>query len=305
MTLRVVTVAYGGQEDVARLSAQVAAWADTQLVIVDNSPEAHRISVVTTLDLGGNVGYARGVNAAAAVAGDWEYLLVVNPDVLLVENPRSVAHRFDDPRVIAVCGRLRTPGGAATPNLHPRATVGRELLRSVVSSRAYRDRGRSDLAREVDQADGAWLLFTRASWERLGGMDERFELYFEDVELCDRIRSSGGVLLYDPRLVGEHAAGSSARRAGGLSHCLLGVSRTRYYHLSGLTSHPAALGRLTAVLEFLSRSVTLRPEGQATRLTALRQQWQEAGRPGSVWLLGAARSLETRVGRDAADTGAA
>ncbi|HEY5137314.1 MAG TPA: hypothetical protein VIJ41_16100 [Candidatus Nanopelagicales bacterium] len=296
MTLLVTTVAFGNDDQVRSLADQVSAFADAHLVVVDNSPADRRVTSLECLRPDSNVGYARGVNLAASSVDGWDHVLVVNPDVDLTVDPRVLAHHFVDLRVLAVCGRLTSAGGSAPTNLHPRPTLRRELLRAVVGWRAYRDPGPADEVRDVDQADGAWLLFSRAAWLRIGGFDERYELYFEDVEIADRIRECDGVIRYDPLEVGRHDAGSSARESGGLAHQVLGVSRTRYYRLSGITRHPAVLGRTSAVVELLARTVTWRPEGQRARWRALRLQWAESGRPGSVWLLGPPRPITRRLG---------
>ena len=58
----------------------------------------------------------------------------------------------------------------------------------------------------------------------MSGFDERFELYFEDVDLCDRARAAGRVLL-DTRAYGTHAHGASSRTVARPSYCVFRVSR--------------------------------------------------------------------------------
>jgi hypothetical protein len=82
----------------------------------------------------------------------------------------------------------------------------------------YRD-GRGPLAasvqrrmarsRAVRSLSGACILLRREAFERVGGFDERFFLYAEDVDLCLRLRQAGGKLMYVAEAVVEHDRGAS------------------------------------------------------------------------------------------------
>lgn len=294
-TLGVVVVAYRSARTLGALLASVPSDAD--VVVVDNAAEPAVAAIcarfgVQYVDPGANLGFAAAVNLGARRATT-ELLLVVNPDVDLTLDPRQLAPLLDDPAVLVATGALAGETGVVTSgNIHPRVTPRRELARGLVGWRAYASP--PEKGDRFVQADGAWLLVNRASWERLGGLDERYELYFEDVALAHRVHALGGRIAVSPEVVGRHVGGVSAAASGGLSHLLLGVSRVRFYHLSGITRLPRALGVTTSLLEFVSRSITLRPEGFRLRARALRLQLREAWNPGSVWLLGPARDMTPR-----------
>ena len=293
VSLGIVVVAFRSAETLGPLLRSVPTGAS--VVVVDNSsdPETARLSDrpgVRYVDPGANLGYAAAVDMGAALLDD-EVVLVLNPDVELAGDPRRLATALTDPGVLVVVGLLEDSAGRTGGNLHPLVTSGRELLRGVLGWRAYqRDADRLD-GRPI-QPDGAWLLFSRASWERLGGLDARYELYFEDVAVAHRVVELGGSVSVVHEVVGRHLGGVSAAGSEGLAHLLLGVSRVRFYHLSGITRFPRTLGVSTSLLEYVSRSVTLRPEGFRLRGRALRLQLREAMRPGSVWLLGPPRPME-------------
>jgi GT2 family glycosyltransferase len=62
----------------------------------------------------------------------------------------------------------------------------------------------------VEQPAGAFLMFPRAVWERLGGFDERFRpIWFEDVDFCARIKSMNLRIFYEPKALATHSGGHS------------------------------------------------------------------------------------------------
>jgi N-acetylglucosaminyl-diphospho-decaprenol L-rhamnosyltransferase len=293
MSLGVVIVAYHSAATLGRLLESVPG--DASVVVVDNASEPETAAIsgahgARYIDPGQNLGYSAAVNRGAALLNQ-EFLLVLNPDVELCGDPRRAAHALEDSSVLGVVGALESADGRIAGNIHPVVTSRRELWRGVVGWRAYRFDSRRDGDGPV-QVDGAWMLFSRDSWVRLCGLDERYELYFEDVALAHRIRELGGRFAVLADVVGRHAGGASAARSDGVAHLLLGVSRVRFYHLSGVTRFPRILGVSTSLLEFASRSIALRPEGFRLRARALRLQLREATRPGSVWLLGPPRPLD-------------
>ena len=65
----------------------------------------------------------------------------------------------------------------------------------------------------VDQPAGAFLMFSRAAWETVGGFDEGFRpVWFEDVDFCARIKGAGLRILYHPAAVAAHAGSHSVGR---------------------------------------------------------------------------------------------
>jgi len=293
-TLGVVVVAF---QSAATLGGLLTSLPDDAIVIVvDNASDTATRELsqrpgVTYDDPGSNLGFAAAVNRGADLL-DCDLLLVANPDVVLQGDPRRLAVLLDDPAVLVVSGALGDgSGGTGQGNLHPLVSTRRELLRSLVGWRAYRWDPEPDSVQPV-QVDGAWMLFSRHSWQHVGGLDERYELYFEDVALAHRAHDLGARIGVVSERVGDHVGGVSAAGSKGLAHLLLGVSRVRFYHLSGITRFPRTLGVSTSLLEYVSRSITLRPEGFRLRGRALRLQLREAMHPGSVWLLGPPRPME-------------
>lgn len=69
-----------------------------------------------------------------------------------------------------------------------------------------------DAQREVEQLMGAALLLRRSALEQVGLLDERFFVYFEEVDLCLRLRRGGWKVLFVPSAQVQHHGGYSARQ---------------------------------------------------------------------------------------------
>lgn len=290
----VVVVAYRSLEHLRHgLPPLLADPSVGDVVVVDNSRDeaTERLVQSTTagrvryVDPGGNIGFARACNLGARLTGD-PVVLFLNPDVRLT---RSVAPLVDrcaaDPSGIWA-GGLTTGCDDDLANARSAVTLGVELRRSLLGSRAsLRSLAAGEATVRVDQVDGAMLALSRQLFNQLDGFDERFELYYEDVDICARARMTGAVSM-DTRVFGVHASGASARTVAGRSYCVFRVSRVRYF--AKLAGRPGALGAvLVGAVEVVVRTITRQPEGWGVRWRALRMSGSELLRPGTVRVLDA------------------
>jgi N-acetylglucosaminyl-diphospho-decaprenol L-rhamnosyltransferase len=261
------------------------------VVVVDNSSDPATAEVVARfgdrvryVDPGANLGFAAACNLGYRSTSD-PVVTFLNPDVLLDREVGELVGRCAAERTAVVAGGLTfEPGDVELANARRAVSPLRELQRAVLgagSSVVTVPAGTSTVA--VEQVDGAFLMAPRPFLESLGGFDERFELYFEDVDLCDRARAAGRVLL-DTRPYGTHAHGASSRTVAGVSYCVFRVSRVRYFAKRwGVPGAVAAV--LITVAEVLVRTVTRQPEGRRVRLRSLGLAVRELAVPGSVRVL--------------------
>jgi GT2 family glycosyltransferase len=100
----------------------------------------------------------------------------------------------------------------------------------------------------------------REALHRLRGLDERFFLYREDMDLCRRLRAAGYDVRFEPAAIVRHVGGASAPRAGLFP--VLAESRVRYArkHAAPVA---AGLERLGVALEALTHTVVARGGGAA------------------------------------------
>lgn len=239
--------------------------APSRVVIVDNASrdDSHaRIGValerwnrtrerVRWLPLEENVGFARGVNRGAALI-DSPYLLVLNPDVEMSPNALATLEESLelDPLAAIAAPLLLNHDLTRQTSVRRHYTVASLLARTFPFNRLALLGGLArhhlmldavpDESRAVDWAVGACLLVRRAALDDpLRPFDERYFLYFEDVDLALAVQQRGYRVVYQPRAVALHAH----RRAS----AALWPSRAKLEHFLSLVrflrKHPHYLSK--------------------------------------------------------------
>lgn len=225
--VRVVTVAYnpGAELDCFLGSLAGATRRPLSVVIADNGTQhdvveaAARAHGARVVGDGRNRGYGAGANLAAADLEE-EWLVVANPD--LVWEPGSLDRLLDAalaaPRAGALGPRLLNtdgsiyPSGRALPSLFKgggHALLGRIWPSNPFSSAYHTAVEAQEGVREVGWLSGACLLLPAAVWRRLGGFDENYFMFFEDVDLGERVGRAGWLNLQVLDAVVVHEQGAS------------------------------------------------------------------------------------------------
>ena len=196
------------------------------VVVVDNgstdgSAVALRaaLSAARTLDAPGNVGYARGANLGIA-ATDAPFVAVLNGDVELKPGVAAamLAAFADDERLGAVGPRVLNVDGSVYPSARSDPGLFVALAHAAFGlvwrtnpwTRRYRQLDVDPtLPRAVDWVSGAAVWLRRDALDDVGGWDERYFMYMEDVDLCLRLRRAGWRVKYVPSGEVVHVQGAS------------------------------------------------------------------------------------------------
>ena len=222
-----VIVAYRTPAEVAAAVASLRGQnrAPDEIIIVDNgASEGAPLSRV--VDLPGltieqpttNLGFGAGCNVGAqAAAGD--LLLVMNADVVLARDAlERLVPRLEEDHRVAVVGPKILSNGAVQPSARAFPTVrtgffGRRSVATRILLRAGRlpmelnpTRGR---AGTVDWVSGACMMVRTEAFRQVGGFDDCYWMYWEDADLCRRLRNAGWKVAYEPGAVVDHATGAS------------------------------------------------------------------------------------------------
>ncbi|EGD40555.1 xanthan biosynthesis glycosyltransferase GumI [Nocardioidaceae bacterium Broad-1] len=216
----VVVVSYGDPALLERHTTRVAAaLRPARIVVVDNhSTDAHRAAVRTLCEREGwtgvfpgtNTGFGAGCNlgAAAALAAGAEVLLFLNPDATIDAESavRLVAAVEAEPLLLAGPTVLGPDGSVASAGL--------DLDLDTGTMRPWRRRAEHPGTETLPWITGACFAVTRELWERLAGFDERYFLYWEDVDLCARVRAFGGRVAVVDGATAIHSGGGTQRAEG-------------------------------------------------------------------------------------------
>jgi hypothetical protein len=173
-----------------------------------------------------NLGFAAGVNTLLA-RSDAPWFLALNSDAWpepgAVRRLVRAAEAF--PSAAAVAPRLERPDGTLEhstypfPSLKVAAVTGAGLYHRVGRRRAQdlllMGSWMHDHPRPVDWAVGAALLLRRAALEDIGGFDEEFFMYVEDLEWAWRARQRGWEIRFEPSAVVRHVGNASGEAAYG------------------------------------------------------------------------------------------
>jgi N-acetylglucosaminyl-diphospho-decaprenol L-rhamnosyltransferase len=200
------------------------------IVVVDNGSADGSVATlrtrhpyVTVMEPHANLGYGRAANLGVAATRS-PFVLVCNPDTRLAPgSARAVLDAFANDAGIAVVGpHIVNPDGTTYPSARtaPGAgtAVGHALLGRIAPnnrfSRAYRQSdAATDRPRDVDWVSGAALWFRRTALDGVGGWDERYFMFLEDVDVCRAVTTAGGRVRYEPGATVTHAVGASRSRA--------------------------------------------------------------------------------------------
>lgn len=233
------------------------------IIVVDNASHDDSLNgceeirlPITVIRNSENRGFARACNQGAAL-GESDYLLFLNPDVTLCDGSLSNAVAFlHEERVtsIGICGiRLFDEDGKDTTcwSRLPRPltmlckVVGLDKLRQLSPSGVT---GRKEISerREVEQVIGACFFVRRALYDALHGFDERFFMYYEEVDLSFRARGLGFRSYYLGDLTGVHTGGGCSKHVKGRR--LFYVLRSRLAFAKKHFSRPAYIGIAAATL---------------------------------------------------------
>ncbi|HSL73185.1 MAG TPA: hypothetical protein VK853_01895 [Ilumatobacteraceae bacterium] len=169
--------------------------------LVDESTTTIRLEFDAT-----NPGFGTGCNALAR-GGSAPWILFLNPDARILAWPWSAT---DPPPPGTVVGPLMD--GAGQPERHSGVSyrIADEIKRSWLRRSGPRPAGTGFVS-------GAALLIDRASFDRVGGFDERYFMFYEDIDLCQRANDLGVATVIEPRWRVRHEGAHSTSRHFGES----------------------------------------------------------------------------------------
>ena len=265
--LPVVAVTYSPGPHLERFLASLSLATERPVSVLladngstDGTPQAavERYPNVRLFETGANLGYGTAVNRAIAQlsaeeGADDDWVMVANPDVQW--GPGSIDALLDAaarwPRAGALGPLIRDPDGSVYPSARHLPSLIRGGMHAVLGpfwprnpwTAAYRQERLEPSERPVGWLSGSCLLVRRSAFSEVGGFDERYFMYMEDVDLGDRLGNAGWLSVYVPSSeVLHHKGHSTGQRSGKPPGC----PSQKHLYLPGrsaswLVAGPAAL----------------------------------------------------------------
>ena len=251
-----VTVTYSPGETLQTFLDSVAKATSRPLRVIvadngstDGAPErAARREEVSLLRIGENIGYGSAANRGVVELGaEVGWIVVANPDIEWypgsLDELLAAGQRW--PRAGARGPLIRRPDATVYPSARQLPSLGRGAGHAVLGplwpgnpwTRAYRQSATALGERTAEWLSGSCLLLRRAAFESVGGFDSRYFMYFEDVDLGDRLGRAGWLNVYVPTAEVTHLGGHATSRV--CDQMLVEHHRSTYRYLAD--RHPGLL----------------------------------------------------------------
>ena len=234
---------------------------ETEIILVDNAShdgtvetvrrEFPRVHLSANAD---NRGFTRGNNQALAEARG-RYFFLLNPDAELVKGatPALLEYAEANPRVGIVGPQILNPDQTIQSSRRRFPTFGTALVESTRLQqwfprnswieRYYLLDKRDDVVQDVDWIVGAAMFVRREVYEQIGGFDESFFMYSEELDWCYRAKRAGWRVVYLPPAQVIHHEGKSSEQVTAKRNIYFHSSKIRFFRKHH-GAFPAALLRL-------------------------------------------------------------
>jgi GT2 family glycosyltransferase len=246
LPLDVVIVSYNSRNLLRDCLASLESEPFNQVIVVDNVSSDGSVGMVAQdfpwvrlIQNKKNDGYGAAANLAIASCSE-NYILLLNCDTLLQPGTLQVLSNYlDQHQQVAIVGPAllnfdETRQASWYPFPAPLQVLRRETSLSKIG-RDHLANHPTDSPRAVPWVLGAALTIRRSAFESVGGFDEAFFMYYEEVDLCYRLKRSGWEIHFAPAAAVYHVGGASTRQQQTTMTIQLYKSLCRFYqqHYSG------------------------------------------------------------------------
>jgi GT2 family glycosyltransferase len=238
-------------------------------IVVDNgstdgSVDARPEGPALVIHAGENLGFARACNVGAH-RGSAPYILFLNPDARLLPGTIERAlHFMDSPLAgnIGVCGVRLIGEQGQTQRCCARFPVWRTFVGRAIGLEGvfpgpfpahYMTEFDHLSSREVDEVMGAFFLVRRSVFAQLDGFDERFFVYFEELDFCLRAKRAGWATWYLAEATAFHKGGGTSERVKALRLFYSLRSRIQYVLKHFSPAQALAVVGATLIIEPFAR----------------------------------------------------
>jgi N-acetylglucosaminyl-diphospho-decaprenol L-rhamnosyltransferase len=230
-SLGLVVVSYRSTDELQNFLASLSksSVVPGEIVVVDNSPEETAVPQVkdlppvSVIHRADNPGYGTAANVGvASLSETCEWVVVCNPDIVV--GPDTLETLMGEiqarPQAGSLGPAITNEDGSLYPSARALPTLGVGIGHALLGilwpsnpwTRAYRGDYRSNTTRISGWLSGSFLFLNRTAFEDVGGFDEGYFMFFEDVDLGARLGQAGYENVYVPTAQATHLGGRSTKK---------------------------------------------------------------------------------------------
>lgn len=238
--LSIITVGYRSEDTIGPFLDSIQKSRDglnKEIIVVDNYPMDKGVEIArnhplkpTVLINTENVGFSKAINKGF-LSSKGKHILVINPDTRIKGNALKLLFDFAEahPVLGAVAPKLLYNDGKIQPSCYMFPTIGNAVKYYFFGCKqCFNKYYPGNKTTKVDIAVMAAFLIPRTTFNQVGGLDERFFLYYEDIEYCRRLKKYNLPVYFYPKAVVMHAHGASGNFSSHLSSPL--AKSAEIYH---------------------------------------------------------------------------
>ncbi len=238
--LSVIIVTYNSEKQIGALLDSIyreKGKLSLEVIVIDNQSADNSYSVAKqhkskpqVIQMGTNAGFSVAINRGLKQAKGG-YFLILNPDTVVMAGTlvRMVDFAKDTSPLGAVAPRLLNPNGKPQASVYNFPTIGNAIKRDFLNCKNCFGKYLPDnRVQKVEVVVMAALLIPRSAIDIVGPLDEKFFMYYEDVEFCRRLHRAGLPVYYYPSAKIKHVHGASGHFVSHLKSPLLASAKLYY-----------------------------------------------------------------------------
>lgn len=229
MDISIIIVTWNSEDTIGKCLGSIKNSVEEykcEVIVIDNNSQDKTTEIIKNyykdiilLINAENKGFAKACNQGAKLSSSAEYLLFLNPDLKLKQGciGKLVEMMNNHPEIGIIGARILNEDGSVQNSVRKFPNLLEFFARDTIL-KYFTPYKRKKLAvklkrpHPVNQVSGACMLIRKRLFEELDGFDERFFMFYEEVDLCKRCWDSGHSVYYFPYAEGIHTGGSSRHK---------------------------------------------------------------------------------------------
>lgn len=226
----IIILTYNSSKYIDGLIKSLKSFKNTEILIIDNASSDDTVKLakkneeVKVLETGSNLGFSKGINYGVE-RSKGEYLLFINPDSIFkngsIEDMLKIYK--EEENVGAVGGKMISYSGIDEKSAGKFFNFFETVLLTLGLDEKFGVRFSPNEVRRVDFVSGGFMMVPSKLFKDLGGFDENFFMYIEDMELCYRIKKKGFDNYFTPEPVISHAGQGSSNKGFAIKNIFKGI----------------------------------------------------------------------------------